>query len=287
MKENKSPGITGYFVIKVILALLLTFIVWKFPAITEHNWGMRITRGAWSFLIPGIITSILRYIIISVYNKRHEGTKVRGNFVLGINRVTVVINFMLFAIAMMFVMGIHPVEFLTGMTIVAMAIAVTFRDYITNMLSGLFIMFSEQLSVGDFIEVDGNRGRITDITFSNIVLQNEDEDIVTVPNNMVFTHPLINLSAHRPQSFIINFELPFEMAANTEELEVLIHNTLKYDLDIDTKENGNLQVDKIGKDFVKYKIEVNSKTSNDKVHKKIENEVLKKIVQFKAKFSTT
>jgi len=77
------------------------------------------------------------------------------------------------------------------------------------------------------------------------------------------------------------------MAANTEELEVLIHNTLKYDLDIDTKENGNLQVDKIGKDFVKYKIEVNSKTSNDKVHKKIENEVLKKIVQFKAKFSTT
>ncbi len=273
--------ITGYFVIKVALTAILILVVWKIPSSAEGGWSLRIIKGAWSFLIPSIIVSVLRFIIISLYNVRHGGERVRGNFVLGINRLTVVINFTLFVIAMMFVFGINPVEFLTGMTIVAMAVAVTFRDYITNMLSGLFIMFSDQLSVGDYVEVDKNRGRIIDITFSSIVLRNDDDDILTVPNNMVFTHPLINLSAHNPHSFVINFELPFETAANTGELEQLLHNRINKNTYPEVENSGSLQVDKIGKDFVRYKLEIVSKSVSDKVHKKIESEVLKQVVQFK------
>lgn len=260
--------------------MLLFLIVWKIPAATEEGWRLRLVKGAWSFLIPGIVVSVLRFIVIGIYNARHAGKTVRGNFVLGINRLTVVINSTLFVIALMFVFGINPVEFLTGMTIVAMAIAVTFRDYITNMLSGLFIMFSDQLSVGDFVEVDGNRGIIKDITFSSLVMKNEDGDVLTVPNNMVFTHPLINLSAHNPGAFVVKFHLPFEMAVHTPALDKFLHQDGQPRQHGNEYKIGNLLVCELGKDFVSYKIELRTTTTDIRLHQDIENEILSKVTQF-------
>src|SRR5690606_14602138 len=121
-------------------------------------------------------------------------------------------NAVFVVISLMIAFGIKPLEFLTSLTIVAMAIAVLFRDYITNMLSGLFIMFSEQLSVGDRIKVGDQKGRIIDITFANIELQNDEDDIVMIPNNLVFTNPMVNLSAHRSNLFTVKFELPLNIA---------------------------------------------------------------------------
>lgn len=279
--KTKAPGITGYFLIKVLLILILLLVVWKVPSFTQGGWKLRLVKGASSFLIPGVIVSVSRFVIISIYNARHSGGTVRGNFVLGINRLTAVINVTLFIIALMFVFGINPVEFLTGMTIVAMAIAVTFRDYITNMLSGLFIMFSDQLSVGDFIEVDGNRGKIEDITFSSIIMKNEDRDVVSVPNNMVFTHPLINLSAHKPETYIVKFELPIEMSSHTGGLEKYLSNNFATSAELKGCSTGNLMVDAIGKDFVTYKIELNTKTTDIYLHKKLEHFILRKVAEFR------
>src|SRR5690606_39806087 len=86
-------------------------------------------------------------------------------------------------------------------------------------ISGLIVMFSEQLSVGDRIKVGEHKGRIIDITFANLVLQDEEDDIVMVPNNLVFTATFMNLSAHQSSLFTVKFELPLEVSLHIEELE--------------------------------------------------------------------
>ena len=282
-KNTNKSKVTVYFIVKILLTAILSFIIWKFPNIDQKEWVGNVLKGIWTFLIPSIIVSIIRYILISVYNARHAKKTVRGNFVLGINRLTVILNVSFFIVASMFAFGINPIDFLTSMTIVAMAIAVTFRDYITNMLSGLFIMFSDQLSVGDRIKLNETEGRIQDITFSSIVLRNEDEDIVTIPNNMVFTHPLVNLSAHRSQYFTIRFELPISIAVFTEELEMELEQLLNKHPDLSSQYKGVLQVEEIGKDFVKYKIELMAISNRDKAHKQTENQILKHIIAFKSR----
>ncbi|TXH21094.1 MAG: mechanosensitive ion channel [Chitinophagaceae bacterium] len=282
-KNTNTSKITLYFVINVLLAAVLLFINWRFPDITQKKWVGNLMKGFWAYLIPSMIVSIIRVVLISVFNARHAKKAIRGNFVLGINRLSVILNVCFFTIAIMFAFGINPIEFLTSMTIVAMAVAVTFREYITNMLSGLFIMFSDQLSVGDRIKLDHTEGRIQDITFSSIVLKNEDEDIVTIPNNMVFTHPLINLSAHRSQYFTVRFELPISIAIYTQELEAELLTLLKNHPDLSPNFKEALQIDEIGKDFVKYKIELMAISNRDKAHQHTENEILKSIIAFKSK----
>src|SRR5690606_36637204 len=210
--ERKRMSIPYVFILKIIAVIISLSVFIMFPVNKDNEILYQLLKGLNSFLVPSIVLSILRFVIIYIYNARHANRSVRGNFVLGINRLTAIIHAVLFVIAVMVAFGINPVEFVTSLTIVAMAIAVLFRDYITNMISGLFIMFSEQLSVGDRIKVGEHRGRIVDVTFANIILQNEEDDIVMVPNNMVFTNSMVNLSAHRSNLFTVKFELPLYVA---------------------------------------------------------------------------
>lgn len=279
-KEKQKTTFPYMFVLKIIAVIFTIMVYNTFPDTKDSELLNQVFKGINTFLIPSIVISILRFIIISLYNARHANRSVRGNFVLGINRLTAVINTVLLIIAIMVAFGKNPVEFVTSLTIVAMAIAVLFRDYITNMLSGLFIMFSEQFSVGDRIKVGDQRGRIVDITFANIILQNEEDDMVMVPNNMVFTHPILNLSAHRSNLFTVKFELPLYVATDIETLEKEIQQVLLNHPNLDVNSEPKILVIEIGKDFVRYKIELYAVSSSNKLHREIENEVLREILIF-------
>lgn len=283
-QESKTARPTPYFIIKIAISLILFAVSVYIPSLQQHKWITRLINGAWTFLLPSTAVSVIRFVLISFYNTRHAQKTVRGNFVLGISQLTAILNVAFFLLAFMVGLGINPVEFLTSMTIVAMAIAVTFRDYITNMISGLLIMFSEQLSIGDRIRIGNEKGRIEDITLSNIVLKNEEDDIVMVPNNFFYTQSITNLSVHRSKFFYVKFELPLNIAHHSDELEADLQDLLRAHPELEKEHEVKLSVEQIGKDFVKFKMELVAISSSDRLHRQIENDALKRILLFKRKY---
>ncbi|MGX1754612.1 mechanosensitive ion channel family protein [Sphingobacterium sp. NPDC055346] len=279
--ENK-PKIPWVFIWKVILVIIIIALHINFEYdIEKRKLLAQFLRGLYSFLIPSIVLSMFRFLVIMLYNARDSQKRERGNFVLGINRLTAVLNTVFFVIAIMTAFGINPKDFITSITIVAMAIAVIFKDYITNMISGLIVMFSEQLSVGDRIKVGEHKGRIIDITFANLVLQDEEDDIVMVPNNMVFTATFMNLSAHQSSLFTVKFELPLEVSLHIEELEEHLRLSLTTHPNLEIKEDEfQVKVLELGKDFVRYKLDLYAVTNSNRMHRNIENEILKEIIKF-------
>ncbi len=280
--EDNKPKIPWAFIGKVFLVIIIIVChVYFENDIEKRKILAQFLNGLYSFLIPSILLSIFRFIVIMLYNARDSQKRERGNFVLGINRLTAVLNTVFFVIAIMTAFGINPKEFITSMTIVAMAIAVIFRDYITNMISGLIVMFSEQLSVGDRIKVGEHKGRIIDITFANLVLQDEEDDIVMVPNNMVFTSTFMNLSAHQSSLFTVRFELPLEVSLHIDELEEHLRLSLINHPNLKVKDDQyKVKVMEIGKDYVRYKMDLYALTNSNRLHRNIENEILKEIIKF-------
>src|SRR5690606_14645424 len=279
--ENK-PKIPWVFIGKVLLVIIIIALHINFEYdIEKRKILAQFLKGLYSFLIPSIVLSMFRFIVIMLYNARDSQKRERGNFVLGINRLTAVLNTVFFVIAIMTAFGINPKDFITSITIVAMAIAVIFKDYITNMISGLIVMFSEQLSVGDRIKVGKHKGRIIDITFANLVLQDEEDDIVMVPNNLVFTATFMNLSAHQSSLFTVKFELPLEVSLHIEELEEHLRLSLTTHPNLEIKEDEfQVKVLEIGKDYVRYKLDLYAVTNSNRMHRNIENEILKEIIKF-------
>lgn len=281
-EKNFKWEATIQFVAKVIALLGLYASFWYAEDFYLKNPRLdKVMDAAALFLASSIIFSLGRSILISLYRTRHGTKNVRGNFVLGISRLTAVLNTIMFIIAMMLALGIKPLEFLTSLTFVAMAIAVTFREYLTNMISGLFIMFSEDFSVGDRVKIGEVKGRILDITFSSLIIQDEDEDLITVPNNLIFTTPVTNLSAHPSRFFSVRFELPLQTAMQVEELEERIRETMRNHPQLTGEDNMDLKVMDIGKDFVKYQLDLHATSNSSKLHRSLMNEVFREVLKFK------
>lgn len=269
-----------YFILKVVLlvAISYSFIVFTtfyatHPATTQFAYGI------YTLLIANILIFIGRGLIVSLYQKRHKDLVTRGNFILGINRVASVFNVTFIIIGLMIAIGINPKEFITSLTIVAMAITLIFKEYVTNMISGLIIMFSDQFSIGDRIKIHTYQGIIVDITLSNIVLRDDDDDVVLVPNNLVFTNALLNKTSLKSNKVLIKLDLPYANMLDVEQLHQLIEQTLKDRKDILPDKPIKTTIDNITSDHVGYKVEVYSHSVSGDAHQAIKNAILNAILK--------
>ncbi|WP_018627495.1 mechanosensitive ion channel family protein [Niabella aurantiaca] len=280
--EQQKKAIPVSFILRFILWVLLSISFPFFEAYyVRHPYLLQLAYGLNTFLTASVVISIGRFIMVSFYNRRHAARRVRGNFVLGIGRLAAILNAVFAVIALMIAFGIDLREFITSMTIVAMAIAVIFREYITNMISGLIVMFSEQFSIGDHIRIGDHSGKIIDITFTNIVVLNDEEDMVLVPNNLVFTATVVNKSAQVSNKLTVRFELPLEDKMDIRALAAKLEPVLKTMPDLAAGGEALIRIAEVGKDFVKYKIDLYAIDSSNRRQKRIESEVLNALLHLK------
>lgn len=70
----------------------------------------------------------------------------------------------------------------------AIAYGLASRDVLTNILAGFFTRRS--VRVGQTIEVDGQRGRIVDISGLSITLRTSPTETLILPSQLLITHPI-------------------------------------------------------------------------------------------------
>ena len=216
--ENRKRTI---FVVKVIVFILLVAFgghVLRYSK--EFGFSLvNVLNALGFFLGANIIVSLVRIIIVRFYLRKKSNDPMRSNFVLGVNRIAEIVNGGIFIIAMILLFGEKPGEFFTSITIVAAAIAIVSKDYITNMINGLIIMFSDQFTLGDTIKVGEHEGKITDVTLLNMVLTNEDADLVMIPNNLLLTAQVINHSKQHIKKLTFEFDMKIVPGLDVNEIE--------------------------------------------------------------------
>lgn len=211
------------FIFKLLLLVILEFVYegenFISPFLTDYPFLKNIGRAMIFLLSSNLIISLGRFATLSFYLKKTRDEKVQPNFVIGIDRISWILNVIAFLISIMLAFGIRPLEFLTSITIVAAAIAVLTKDYITNIANGLIIMFSDQLEIGDKIQIGKNTGFIRDITLINLVLKNDTGETIIVPNSMVLASEIVNFSRHNSHQMIFDFEINNNSILPLGELE--------------------------------------------------------------------
>lgn len=276
-----TKSISISFIVRIILLIALTASFVQFETFYKQREIIRnMAYGLNTFLTASVLISIGHFILVKLYNSRNEQQVVRGNFVLGITRVATVGNVFFIIVSLMIAVGINPKDFITSMTIVAMAIAVIFREYITNMISGLIIMFSDQFSVGDRIKIGEYQGKIVDITLANLVVRDEDDDAVMIPNNLVFTATLVNKTSQKSNKIVVKFELRIDRSFAVAELEQYLSPLLQKNPNLDHSQGFTIKVADMTKDYIKYKVEVSAISSSNKVHQQVQSSILNEILQF-------
>lgn len=221
--KNKENIRKRNFVIKLVLLIAFEYLYEGNSFFSDYIAGSILIQAilrSLIFLLSGnLIISLGRIAVLKFYLQKTDEQKIQPNFVLGIGRISSILNVNILLISLMLLFNIKPLEFLTSITIVAAAIAILTKEYITNIVNGLIIMFSEQLEIGDKITVGKHTGFIRDITLVNLVLKGETGEIILVPNNMILSAEVVNYSKNDAHQVIIDSEIPFHSQVQLTELE--------------------------------------------------------------------
>lgn len=252
------------FLIKLLVYLGIVYFNLEHPRVYDKFvWLFKLTNALTFFLGANLVISLAWLVILSWYTRRNRQKPIeKDNFILGINRISSVLNTMFLLLAITFFFGVNPLKFVTSITIVAAALALLTKDYITNMINGLIIMFSDQLSLGDHVRIGDVKGRVMDITLINVVLQNEDDDIVIIPNSVVFTSIVLNQSKQNIRKLTLEFELDHKHPFTIRGLEDRLRASIEAYSRHFTPESFSLKTIEIKKDFVQFKVQLLMPTAN-------------------------
>ena len=102
-----------------------------------------------------------------------------------VKTMTKTILFLVGVISALSEVGINTGAFLTSLGVAGLTIGFAAKDALSNLISGLFILWDRPFVLGDLVEVDGNYGRVDTITLRSTRIVTIDGKMLAVPNAMV------------------------------------------------------------------------------------------------------
>ena len=122
-------------------------------------------------------------------------------------------------------LGISITPLLTALGVGGLAVALALQDTLSNFFSGIHILLTRQVKVGNYVRLDsGEEGYVVDITWRNTTIRALPNNIIIVPNSKL------------AKAVIVNYYLP------QRQLAVLVQVGVSYDSDLERVERVTLEV---------------------------------------------
>ena len=90
--------------------------------------------------------------------------------------------------------GVNPLSLITTSVVFTAVIGFALQDTIGNFFAGLALQIERTLDVGDWIEADGNVGRIVAIRLRSTSIVTKDGDLIALPNGLFLKGKVKNFS---------------------------------------------------------------------------------------------
>lgn len=265
----------------VFLAALIAIDVFK-ADILKIGVAEQYLKAIRFYLYADLWISFLRMGVVFYYQHKHKLSKdVKSNFILGINHIANIIHTFVLIGAILMLLSIDPIALITSLSIVAAAIAIISKDYIANMINGMFIMFSQEVMIGDEIKIGEVKGKVRDMTLVNMHIVNDDEDLIYIPNSVVFTSQIFNYTKRAIRKVSFDFDLKNELITDVVAVEKYIVESLQQYHQYIRADSYALRIIKINESFTSLKFQFvlhrHSTVRENDIRKAALREVLKYI----------
>lgn len=272
----------GLFGLKLILLVILIFLQTKHEdVLLSIGIPDRYLQALLFFLTGQLVLSFARTTLAALYRrKRKLQGKIRSNgkdnFILGINQISAIASFIIFVLAALIIFNIDLKEALTAISIVAAAIAILSKDYVSNMINGMILMFSDNVNLDDYVKIGEEEGKIVDITLLHVHLINDDDNIVLIPNSLILTDGITNYSRRDKRLVSIDFDLAVSQMDTVEEVAAKLREPLGKYADVLVPDSIKIRALDLKKDSVQFKYQcvLNEKVTQE-VSSKVRNTMIK------------
>jgi small-conductance mechanosensitive channel len=266
-----SKGVNATVLLTVLVSLRKSFIT----LVDQFDPPDKFSSTLYHVIAAFLAIEAARLMTIAFY--RPQGGVKKDNFTVGLSQIARIVYTLLFGVVLLSLFAISVKEAITTLSLLAAALVLITKDYISNLINGMYMTFARIVNIGDTVKIAASRGKIIDITLSNVHLLNEDDDIVYIPNSSVFTSEIINYTRRELKKSSIDFDLDVSHIDHLEKLEREIIFALK-DLQPLIQEGSMvLKVNIIKHDHCAFKFQY---ILNDTLNKEHDNKVRRAVISY-------
>lgn len=98
-------------------------------------------------------------------------------------------------IAALGTLGVQTASLLAVIGAAGLAIGLALKDSLSNIASGVMLVSLRPFRVGDVVTIAGQTGTVQTVRIFQTVLSGPDKQTFTIPNNLITSSPIVNLTA--------------------------------------------------------------------------------------------
>jgi len=139
-----------------------------------------------------VVVARIAVLLVKRYNATHKSVAKTASLFATLTGIGI---YGIGALVALQYLGISITPILTALGVGGLAVALALRETLTNFFSGLQIIASDHLHVGDFIRLEsGREGFVTDITWLHTTIRDTTDALIVVPNEEISSDAFTNLS---------------------------------------------------------------------------------------------
>ncbi|MVO08492.1 mechanosensitive ion channel [Flavobacterium sp. TP390] len=175
------------------------------------------------FIIGLFIIRKLKTVAFKMIDKKSKDPLVSDFLV---NVIALVLTIFLLVISLS-ILGLGEItdKILAGAGITTFIIGFALKDIGENFLSGIIMAFKRPFRIGDLIEIDGFKGKVTNMSLRETLIKTLDGKEVFIPNGLIAKNGLVNYTLD--DLLRTEFVIGLDYNDNTEEALQMIESILQ------------------------------------------------------------
>ncbi len=173
--------------------------------------------GAIGIVLAGLV---LTQIIIHFFKKAMKKASVDLSLVRFFIRCIRIACYTIILISALSKLGISTTGLIAGFSAAAAALVFALKDSLSDIASGIVILFTRPFVTGDFIVFGDHKGYVQKIDMMHTNILTYDNTNVIIPNRMITTDNLNNYTAH--PEIRVQIAVPIGYDADIDEAKAVI-----------------------------------------------------------------
>ena len=156
-------------------------------------------------VVGGFILASLVSKLLCKAMKRRKVDYAVYNFIAKIVRFVIRLTFVLFALSMFLKLN----SLIAALSAIGVAVGLGLQDSVSQFASGVQILLNHPFKTGDYVEVNGEGGFVSEIGFMTTIITTYDNKRVILPNSDITKNRIVNFSAEKTRRVDLRFSISY------------------------------------------------------------------------------
>jgi small conductance mechanosensitive channel len=188
------------------------------------SFGLKVLVALALYFVGGWLIRKIKRMLQRVFTKHDFLEPAIESFILSIAGITM---WIILILAIVGTLGIETTSFAALLAGGGMAIGLALNGTVQNFAGGIMILIFRPFKAGDFIEMQGFTGTVTEVTITSTKLTTTDNRVIIIPNGAI-SNGTINNYSHMPLRRL-DLTVDVEYGASVDSVCELLHKLINED----------------------------------------------------------